>query len=78
MTNKTISLRVPDDLHKQIEILAKKDVRSTNQQYIWILQTFLKQLEYLEDEEDIRDAEEALKRNDFVSLKEAKKLLKLH
>lgn len=70
---KAIPLRIPEEIHRQVEELAAIEHRSTNQQYLWMVETLLACLDRLEDELDIQDAEDVLRRNEFIPLKIAKK-----
>lgn len=73
MALKMVPLRIPEELHHKVEELAEAEHRSTNQQYLWMVETLLACLDRLEDEQDIRDAEESLQRDRFVPLKTARK-----
>lgn len=70
---KAVPLRIPEEIHRQVEALATIEHRSTNQQYLWMVETLLVCLDRLEDELDIQDAEDALRRDEFIPLKIAKK-----
>lgn len=70
---KAVPLRIPVEIHRRVEALAATEHRSTNQQYLWMVETLLVCLDRLEDERDIQEAEEALRRNEFIPLKIAKK-----
>lgn len=73
MALKAVPLRIPEEIHLRVEALAETEHRSTNQQYLWMVETLLVCLDRLDDELDIQDAEEALRRHEFIPLKVAKK-----